>query len=173
MLKVSKSVTGSEPITLQEAKDWMRVDGDADDSLITSLITQSRELAEEYLNISIAQTTLVLDATARVELLLPYGPVQTITSVTDQEGHDVDYTWNEFYIKFDQGTYSVTGGSALYVDTITTYDSGLAVIPAGLKLGLLEFIAWLYENRGDTSKFMMALYQNQNLQPYRSNNVWI
>jgi len=173
MLKLSKTVTGTEPITLEEAKAWMRVDGSSDDAIITSLITQARELVENYLNVSIVQTTLVLNATARKELVLPYGPVQTITSVKDEAGNDVDYTYNEFYINFDQGTYSVTGGSSMYVDTITTYDAGKAAIPAGLKLGLLEVILWLYENRGDSSGFQMMLMQNQNLQVYRLNNVWI
>lgn len=173
MLKVTKTVTGSEPITLDEAKSWMRVDDTNDDTLITALITQTRELVEEYLNTSIVQTTLVLDATARKELLLPYGPVVTITTVQDQEGEDVDYTYNGFYIDFgDVGTISVTGGDTTYVDTVTTYDAGVSTIPSGLKLGMLEVIAWLYENRGDDTGFMMMLERNTNLAPYRQ-KIWV
>jgi len=173
MLSLNKTVTGPEPITLEEAKAWMRVDGATDDALITSLITQARELTENYLNISIVETTLVLTATERKELVLPYGPVNSIASCVDTEAEPVSYDWNGFYMSFDQGTYSVTGGSSIYVQTITTYEAGTATIPAGLKLGLLEVILWLYENRGDSSGFQMMLYQNQNLQPYRNNNVWI
>lgn len=173
MLSLTKTVTGTEPITLDEAKAWLRVDGAADDTLITSLITQSRELVEQYLNYSIVETTIVCTATPRKELVLPFTPVVTIASVKDEEGEDVDYTWNEFYISFDKGTYSVTGGSNEYVQTVTTYDAGLPEIPGGLKLGLLEVMSWLYENRGDDSGFQMMLYKNQNIQIYRINNVWI
>ena len=173
MLNIKKTVTGTEPISLEDAKLWLRVDGDSDDDLITSLITQTRELVEQYLNISIVDTTLEVEASPRIELVLPFGPVQSITSVTDQDSNDVTYTWNGFYISFESPVYSVTGGNTGYVTTVTTYDAGLGTIPAGLNLGLLEMLAWLYENRGDSSGFMMALYQNQNLQPYRSNNVWI
>ena len=173
MLQLNKTVTGTEPITLDEAKAWMRVDGATDDILITSLITQVRELVEEYLNISIVETTIKLTASERKELVLPYGPVIVISSCVDTDADPVSYDWNGFYMTFDQGTYSVTGGSSLYVQTLTTYDTGLTDVPGGLKLGMLEVLLWLYENRGDSSGFQMMLYQNQNLQPYRNNNVWI
>ena len=172
MLKVSKQITGNEPITLEQAKAFLRVDGNGDDVLITSLISQVRELAETYLNMSIIETTVSLLASPRQELILPFGPVQTVTSVKDVDDEDVSYHWNGFYIKFDQGTVSVTGGNAMYVETITTYTTGLPTISAGLELGLLEAMSWLYENRGDSSGFQMMLYRNQNLQVYRQ-TVWI
>ncbi len=53
-IQVSKTITGSEPVTLEEAKAWIKSD-DADDALVTTLITQTRELVEEYLNLSIVE----------------------------------------------------------------------------------------------------------------------
>src|SRR5689334_22352804 len=38
---------GSEPVTLQEAKDWCRGPTSADDTLITSLITVARRYVEK------------------------------------------------------------------------------------------------------------------------------
>lgn len=170
-IKVQKTVTGSEPITLDEAKAWMRISTDADDTLITALITQARELIENYLNRSIVPTTLVVDATPRYELQLPYGPVDTITSVKDENDDDVEYTWNGFTLTFGQRVFDVTAGWT-QVYTTTTYDAGDDPIPAGLKLGLLETIAYLYEHRGEDNSIQLFLYQNQNLQPYRE-TVWI
>ena len=171
-LSVNKSVTGTEPISLDQAKAWLKVDSTADDPLITALIIQARELIEGYLNLTIIETTIVCTATARAELKLPFGPVTSITSVKNDNGDDLEYVWNGFYITFGTGTISVTGGSNIYEDSVTTYDAGNSTIADGLQLGLLETIAFLYEMRGDTSKIGMFLYQNQNLQPYRE-LVWI
>ena len=38
----------SEPITLTEAKNFLRVDGTDDDTLITALISAAREMCESY-----------------------------------------------------------------------------------------------------------------------------
>jgi len=171
MLNVKKTVTGDEPLTLQEVKDWIKQDGDADDALITSLITQARELIENYLGASLVSTTLVVEATPRTELRPPYGPVVTISSVKDEDGNDVDYVWDGFVLNFTGGTYSVTSGySPQY--TTTTYDTGYDTIPDGLKMALLETVAYLYEHRGEEMKIQMFLYQNQNLQVYRE-TIWI
>lgn len=175
-IKVKKSVTGNEPITLEEAKAWMKVDGTADDTLITELITQARELIENYLNRSLVATTITCDATPRYELRPPYGPVETITSVVDENGDPVEYYWDGFVITFGSSTFSVTQGwTPIY--TTTSYDTATEAIPSGLKLAMLETITYLYEFRGDgmdnkDTRISMFLYQNQNLQPYRE-SVWI
>ena len=39
----------TEPITLQQAKNWLRLDHTDDDARITSLITTARQRAEKYL----------------------------------------------------------------------------------------------------------------------------
>jgi uncharacterized phiE125 gp8 family phage protein len=172
-LNISKTVTGIEPVQLDEVKEFLRVDYDADDVLLTSLITQSREIIERYLNISIPLSTLIVEASPRVELQLPYGPVLNIDSVTDRDGNDVYYEWNGFVITFEGNSFSPTQPERpAYVETITTYDSGYAIVPAGLKLAVMEVIAYLYENRGDTSSITLLLNQNKNLDPYRQ-KIWI
>ena len=40
----------TEPVTLDEAKNWLRIDTTADDTLITNLIISARRKAERYLN---------------------------------------------------------------------------------------------------------------------------
>jgi uncharacterized phiE125 gp8 family phage protein len=37
----------SEPVALEDAKLWLRIDGDDEDSLILSLISSARQKAEE------------------------------------------------------------------------------------------------------------------------------
>ena len=93
MIKVERTVIGTNQLTLEVAKLWMKVDGDAEDVLITSLIDEAKDIMESYINYTITPSTITVTASPRVELCLPYGPVQSITSVKDVDGED------NFYIK--------------------------------------------------------------------------
>ena len=174
-IKVNRTATGTEPITLAEAKAWLRIDDDPseDDTLITSLITQARELVENYLGSSVIESTVVCEATPRLQLLPPYGPVISITSVKDEDGNDVEYLWDGFYLNFGtSGSFSVTSGY-YPVYTISTYTAGYSNVPEGLKMALNEVIAYLYENRGeDMTGLPMLLRQNTNLNVYRE-KIWV
>lgn len=173
MLQVNRTRTGAIPITLDQAKLFLRVDGTADDTLITALIEQSLDLIEEYLNTSIIEATVIVLASIRLTLELPYGPVISITTVQDQDGEDIDYTWNGFYISFASTSWSPTSPESWpYTESVTTFEAGYATLPKGLELAWMEAIAWLYENRGDNTGFVSMLSQNANLMPYRR-KVWI
>lgn len=66
----------SEPVTLDEAKAWLRVDTAYDDLLILGLITAARMYAEEKTHRSLIQQTwkLVLDSFPGPSLMgVPYG----------------------------------------------------------------------------------------------------
>lgn len=161
MLKVTKQRTAPLPLTLQQVKDWLRIEYDTDDTLLTNLIDETASLLEEYLNVSLVTTTITVLATARTELTLPYGPVISVTSVKDKDGNDVEYEFNGFTITYKS-----------YTETTTFYEAGFAQVDAGLQLGWKEVIAWLYENRGDSAGFMDMLRQNANLNVYRQ-KIWI
>jgi len=174
MLKVDKKQIGSEIINIKEVKSWLRVTYDDDDALITSLIVRSRELVEEYLNISIVDTEITLTATARKTLILPFTNINTpveIVRIRDLDGNNVPYTYNHFEVSFEPTTWSPTQPeSPEYVETITHY-----VVSSnyeGLKLPLLEIIAYLYENRGDVINYDNLLSHNKYLEQFR-NKIWI
>ena len=48
----------SEPITLTEAKNFLRVDGSDDDALIGALISAAREMCEQYTRRILVTTTI-------------------------------------------------------------------------------------------------------------------
>ena len=52
------TAAASEPITLAEAKDFLRVDHSDDDTLISELITASRQMCEEYTRRILVTTTV-------------------------------------------------------------------------------------------------------------------
>lgn len=72
-----------EPVTLEEVKLFLRVDGTDEDALIEGLIASAREAAEHLTNTSLCTQTLerVIDAFPEVEIELGSPPVQTIVSV--------------------------------------------------------------------------------------------
>lgn len=129
--------TVTEPITLQEAKDWCRVDITDDDTLITLLITAARIVCENHANLSFIER----EVTAKIinglgGFVLPYGPVTSITSVTIADGtdiYDADFSIDDPYGKL----YTVV------------YDAGYATLPQNLRHAVLNQIAFMYDNRGD------------------------
>lgn len=96
----------TEPMTLTEAKQYLRVDGTTDDALITSLVKQAREWCEDYQGKKyITQTLeLVLDS-------FPYGdiefkacsPVQSVASIkyTDKDGVEATIAATEYLLDND------------------------------------------------------------------------
>ena len=62
----------SEPITLSEAKNYLRVDYSEDDALITALITSARVRLEQYAGVAMTERTLQVIAYVDDLIELPY-----------------------------------------------------------------------------------------------------
>lgn len=128
-----------EPVTLQEAKDFCRIDVSDDDLLITMIIKGARMICEHYANLSFIERIV----TAKIHnglgnFNLPYGPViGFITSFTDVDGDSLDTTYD---LRDAYGN-----------DFNVVYNAGYATLPENLKLALLNQIAFMYENRGDVA----------------------
>lgn len=88
-----------EPITLDEAKQHLRVDGNDDDILIMSLIKQAREYCENYQNRKyITQTLeLVLDSFPQGNAIIFYNcsPVQKVESIKYYDANRQEYLFDE------------------------------------------------------------------------------
>ena len=146
MRRVLNLVTGpaAEPVTLDEAKAWLRIDGTDSDVQIAALITTAVQSTEQYLRRSlITQTwklTLDLNKSSIDTLLgagtydlpitalygglprvieLPKGPVQSITSVVT---YDLDNTSSSF----SSSNYSVdTAGERLVLTSGSIWPSNM------------------------------------------------
>lgn len=137
----SSALSGGEPVSLEEAKEWLKIspDIDEDDNLIGMIITASRIICEKASNLSFIPRTVTATILNRLGYInLPYGPVTgTVTYTLDDE----DETALE--------DFDIRDG---YEDrVIATYTAGYSVLPKNLKKALLNQIAWSYENRGDVA----------------------
>ena len=146
-------------LTLQEVKDFLRVDYTVDDDYIESLIEGAYDAFEGYTNRSIRDYTI--SATWEqfgVSLDLPYPPLHTGSiSVTSVEYAFEDGTRNDVTSIWEQigGSIrvlkpeTIAPGYRLYI----TYSVVNPTIPKKVKTGLLKWIATNYEDRQNTADF--------------------
>ena len=77
------STDGSEIVTLQEAKDYARIDTSADDDLVTSMIVSARQALETYLSRDIVGKTRTYWVPSSLDgcISLPFAPFNQIARV--------------------------------------------------------------------------------------------
>jgi uncharacterized phiE125 gp8 family phage protein len=154
----------TEPITLAQAKAWLRVTHTDEDAIITALITAARQICEGYISKSFVERTVT--AIVRNDLgniKLPYGPVGNITYVYDVDGNEITGT-----------EYTLTGVSdkrlgypmSSYVKVI--YTAGYSVLPQQFKTALKMQLSWMYTHRGDDDGSVIAPDSKAILNPYKS-----
>jgi uncharacterized phiE125 gp8 family phage protein len=153
-----KTTDGSEPVSLETAKDWLRVTSEDDDTIITDLITVARKKIERYATRSLVNKTIVLTGRIEEYFLLPYAPVNIVSQVRVLQGQDLTTGENEWET-LDADEYQLVGYfqkhfkpayGATYEITYTT----LGDTDNGLLTDLKRVLLWMYENRGDDSDSM-------------------
>ena len=176
-----------EPITLAEAKLYLRVDGSSEDTLITDLIVTARMIAEEWLRSSLMTQSwkIAYDGSwpfwAEVPqprhnwvhniIRLAMGPVNDVSSVVavardgttqtiDSSLYFLNAAKNELIINWVVTTFRME----------ITYDTGYGdatSVPKPIKQGMLAHIAALYDNRGDAGNMALPEQSVQLYLPYR------
>jgi uncharacterized phiE125 gp8 family phage protein len=96
----------SEVITVEQAKTWLHVTGNSEDSLIQNMIDGAVMYAENFLNRSISQNTYALSITNfsdLVELRLP--PVSEVTKIEyfDSEGATQEFDLAKVRVNKEEG----------------------------------------------------------------------
>jgi Phage QLRG family, putative DNA packaging. len=158
---------GDEPVILADAKEYLKIDVDEDNALLMELITAARQMCEGYLNMSLIERTVSVWIRAGLgEMPLPYGPIRDIDSLVITNLNDEAVTVTSGYnIKYD--VFPVIGNYTCDVKAV--YDAGYesGTLPLRFKNGILQQLAWLYANRGDSEKLsQMAPMATLTLKPY-------
>lgn len=118
----------AEPLLLTDVKTRLSISDTLDDTDITSYIQAAREQAESYMQRSIiTQTVEIALDRFPVEIELPFGPLQSITSITYLDADQVEQTLDSANYTADD--YGMTPWVLLAADTDWpgTYDAANAV----------------------------------------------
>jgi len=151
-----------EPVTLEEAKLHLRVDGTEEDSLISILIQLGREYVETYTGRPLITQSwkMILDGFYSPMQLYKL-PIQEVVSVTyaDTAGdvqtlstdiYKTVFTDYDSYIEVKDGqSFPETLSESAVVEINTTAGYGLTAdtVPAGLKNAILLLVGSYYQNR--------------------------
>jgi uncharacterized phiE125 gp8 family phage protein len=154
-----------EPITLEEAKGFLKVDISDDDTLINSIISSARERAENKTRRQLITATwsLSLDHFPRTNgvIELPKAPIQSVASVKYFDMTDTEQTLATSKYQVDKvqepGRIIPVDGetwpdtfnrlSAVTVLFTSGYGDDGSFVPEGIKGWMKVMIANLYENR--------------------------
>ena len=142
-----------EPITLTEVKAHLRLDTEAEDDLLTGLITAAANLVEEHLGKTLIKKTWRIhemgeEVNGVNELALPRGPLLKVISVQRVFPNDI-YMNTRFSIKNYFAKPIVVFKSHLPV--AVTYEAGYGHypkdVPAPIRQALLALVAHFYDSR--------------------------
>lgn len=153
-----------EPVSLDEAKAFLRLDTTDEDALVTTLITAARLHVEGVAGQALLAQTwrLVLDDWPATNMIrLPLGPLQSLTAITayDADGNADDLSldgvlWDatatppRLYLPAGFGSAAARRDrQGIEIDFVAGYGSDPTDVPATLRQALLTLIAYWYENR--------------------------
>lgn len=171
----------TEPVTKEELKDYLRLEGftdddespaealsdfDFDDNLIDDILPAAREYIEEACGLSLIRKTIKAMVTNLVGgQEIRKGPVISITKLEDSNGDEILSTG--YKVLGNQWKRLIT---PLQRDMTITYEAGYSTVPAAIKIDIVRLSAWLYVNRGDVDGAKeMAL----KLASKHSRNTWL
>jgi len=154
----------TEPISLQVAKDYLRLEGwqgedesgsefEFDDDLISVMITAARMKAESFCGISIiSHTWKVLLTNCAGDFELPFGPVIELTSIKNKNDDDIS-------------SYKLRGFSFQFLEyprqelLTLEYTAGYDEVPAEIILAITQMVWYWYNIRGtiDATSFQAGI----------------
>ena len=173
----------SEPITLEEAKNYLKVDTGDDNTLISNLISTAREMAECFAGqIFLTKSIEIVYDGAGVTLEIPYRPLQSVTKIeTITEAGVKSEVSSALYVVDTSGpffparislksgyTWPVHRGFASFIVTVIAgYGDEATDVPYATRQAILQIISHLYDNRGATDIPLEARMILQNYRIYR------
>lgn len=158
----------NEIFTLQEVKDYLKVDDSTEDALITTLLQSARQAAERYLNQALITQTITekLDRLQLSTIYLSVSPVISVSSFQYADSQNTTQTFNSSNYIVDNfekpARLSLASGKTwptLYGninDVTITYTAGYSSepsgVPAQIRQAILLMITDAYDNRQDYVK---------------------
>jgi uncharacterized phiE125 gp8 family phage protein len=153
-----------EPITVTELKNYARIDGNQEDSILSSIIKGTRLLVENYINRALIEQTITMqmDFWPSNQIELPRPPLISITSIQmlDEDGIAITYSSSNYYTitnatpgrliiknstSFPRNLDRYYGGHQIIYTA--GYGSTATYIPDAIKEGMKAWATMIYDSR--------------------------
>ena len=136
----------AEPVTVEELKEYLHVDCDSEDALLSQLISAARKTAEEYQHKAYMTQTLEVATGWEKETELPRSEFfKELVSLKDSAGNAVTgYTIKpdlNYRLVFDKA------GKGQLVATYVTGVDDAAQVDEMVRLAIMQLACHWYENR--------------------------
>lgn len=167
----------THPVTIEEIKDWLRVEGVDDEADLLALRADAELAVEEAINRPLMTQTweLVLDAFPSGPIEIPMSPLESITSVTytDVDGNSQTWDSSEYVVVRayasaprppDAARGLIEPGSgfaypstqdvpeAVVIRFVCGYGTTPSDVPEPLRVELRRFVGFKFENREGNDK---------------------
>ncbi len=166
-----------EPVSLQSAKAFLRVDHDGEDELITDLIKAARMRIESHLSISLITRRQYYEKSVSetAGLYINHYPIKRVIAVESifagetQHLHPSDYLVN---LHARPATLRLLSRSsqqdqALRVELEAGFGATVEDVPMPIRQAIMLLIAQSFEHRGDDGLHAMPMMVDALLMPYR------
>ncbi len=153
-----------EPVSLAEAKQWLRVETDAEDTLVSSLIVSARLVAEQTTRrLLLSQGwRILLDAWPSGDVFdLPLAPLLSVDAIRMRDAAGGVQTLDVASYMADLGPdrsrlafvspppSPARAMNGVEIDVTAGYGADAGDVPQPIRQAMLMLIAHWFENRGD------------------------
>lgn len=173
--KYATPLSSTEPLTLAQAKAYMIITSDSQDTLITDLIVTARQGIEKLTGLSLVPSTVVaLIDNSDGDIELPLGPYVKELAIADVAGYAVtDFTLRGLQFKTlaePRNNYLVCTYKAGYTATpVTDYPT----MPNELLDCIKDQVSFLFENRGENGSHGYSEKVYRTVRKYTRNPLFI
>ncbi len=173
-----------EPVSLAGAKEFLRVDHDHEDALITDLITVARERVEQMARASLItrRRAYISSRVCASRLFINHSPIRHIHAVSVLDGDDngVEIPISELFINRRATPVSIYVNSralfsdfapdpaAIRVELDAGYGTEPEDVPMQLRQAVLLLLAQHYEHRDEALMRPVPMMVDALLMPYRT-----
>ena len=154
-------------ISLEEAKNYLKIDTADDDALISVFISAAERLVEKYTGRTLLTEDFVLKLdTSPYEILIPHSPLQSVSKieVIGDDGAVTEVDASNYYVdtnEAQQGRVRLRlgcvwpchrGFASFMISGRAGYGDSPDDVPLPLKTAIMIALALIYEKRGTISK---------------------
>lgn len=151
-----------EPLTLAQAKTFLRIEHTADDEPLVRAISASRFALEQYIKCALLPQVWEYSIANPVgkKLPLPFGPAQSVSSITLVTEAGASATMNVANYRLSVDGFSVLLAAEANIEKLVVrFSAGIATtaaeVPAALVQGMLHHISVMMETRDGAAPLPM------------------